>query len=89
MDANFVQEACAGLGCPIKICRLPKSDKSGEGDLRESRLIEFRNEMNNNDITTLVQGHQLDDVAESFLWRISRGAGSREDEAFTASSTKI
>jgi len=75
LDANFVLEVCGELGCPIKICRLPKSDKSGEGDLRESRLTEFRNEMNNNGITTMVQGHQLDDVAESFLWRISRGAG--------------
>ena len=50
-----------------------KDHKLDENTLRTLRL-EFWNKLEKNEaITKIVQGHHLDDVAETLLWRIPRG----------------
>ena len=47
--------------------------KSDENTLREHRLAFWQNLNQKEGIRTIIQGHQLDDVAETLLWRFPRG----------------
>ena len=73
-DADFVQEVSSQIGCDFKLINLKCSCSTQEGKLREKRLKSIKDEMMHSGITHLIQGHQKDDIAESFLWRLSRGA---------------
>ena len=73
-NADFVQEVSIQIGCDFKLINLKCSSSTQEGKLREKRLKSIKDEMMHSGITHLIQGHQKDDIAESFLWRLSRGA---------------
>lgn len=78
-DAAFVREVCANLGVEF-VCerRVPaeSNDVNSEADLRRARLDFFAREMRSRKIRILVQGHHYDDVAETLLMRLTRGAGT-------------
>ncbi|MBE6400654.1 MAG: tRNA lysidine(34) synthetase TilS [Verrucomicrobia bacterium] len=77
-DAEFVREVCSALGIGF-ICekRVSESgEKLGETELRRARLDFFAREMRARNCKILVQGHQRDDIAETLLMRLTRGAGT-------------
>lgn len=74
-DAKFVEQLSVSLELEFSCLGIEEKNKLDEGTIREARLSALLSKLNSLSIKTLVQGHQLDDVAESFLWRISRGAG--------------
>ena len=73
-EASFVEKISKELGCEISILNCPKNLKVGEGDLRLARIGLIRQQLERLTLKHLVQGHQKNDLAEAFLWRLSRGA---------------
>ncbi len=73
-DASFVKEFCDKINCESSILSLQAPDDSNEGFLRDKRMQIIGLELERMGAKYLVQGHQKDDIAESFLWRLSRGA---------------
>tara|TARA_B100000886_G_scaffold115399_1_gene77641 strand:- start:1929 stop:3374 length:1446 start_codon:yes stop_codon:yes gene_type:complete len=73
-DASFVKEFCDKINCESSILSLQIPVDSNEGFLRDKRKQIIRLELERMGAKYLVQGHQKDDIAESFLWRLSRGS---------------
>lgn len=74
-DALFVEKIARVLNIEVVIGLAEKTDKIDEGTLREQRRSFYRAVMKEKSATLLIQGHNLDDVAETFLWRVARGVG--------------
>ncbi len=74
-DEAFVKNFCKQLKLTFSSDSNHNIEKSSEGDLRESRMYFFKSAMRRIDGQVLLQGHNLDDVAETFLWRIAMGGG--------------
>ena len=74
-DNEFVR----GIANLLKVNFHSKSNqcpiKTDEGTLREQRRDFFCDSMRKFNGRVLIQGHNLDDIAETFLWRIPRGVG--------------
>jgi len=81
-DAEFVRKICEELGVVFRVERREPCSvadvnlHASENALRQLRLDFFSREMRATDSQILIQGHQLDDVAESLLMRLTRGAGT-------------
>ena len=77
-DADFVRGVAASLGAECVVGRRVAAPGAGEGEasLRADRLAFFAREMRARGAEILVQGHQRDDVAETALMRLARGAGT-------------
>lgn len=84
-DAAFVRDVCAALGFEFVSERcdfygpngaIADSRNPSEGALRERRLEFFGRVAEKSGARILVQGHQRDDVAETLLMRLTRGAGT-------------
>ena len=76
-DAEFVRNVCRNLGIEFTCeCRTPEGNAHSEASLRAERLDFFAREMRSRNIKTLIQGHQKDDIAETLLMRLTRGAGT-------------
>lgn len=78
-DARFVGEICRRLDIGFACEKLPKKTAErarSENALRAARLNFFARAMRERGAKILVQGHQADDVAESLIMRICRGAGT-------------
>ncbi|MGN0834390.1 MAG: tRNA lysidine(34) synthetase TilS [Candidatus Spyradosoma sp.] len=78
-DARFVGEVCRALGVAFvgeKLAADAAARARSEGALRAARLDFFARAMRERGAKILVQGHQADDVAESLLMRVCRGAGT-------------
>tara|TARA_B100001093_G_scaffold255415_1_gene244303 strand:+ start:35 stop:1480 length:1446 start_codon:yes stop_codon:yes gene_type:complete len=73
-DASFVKEFCDKINCESSILSLQVPVDSNEGLLRDKRMQILRVKLERMGARFLIQGHQKDDIAESFLWRLSRGA---------------
>jgi tRNA(Ile)-lysidine synthase len=76
-DARFCARVCAGLGIRL-VARAWTGARPGasEADAREARLAFFSAAMRRHRLRALWLGHQLDDVAETFLMRLARGSGA-------------
>ena len=74
-DEEFVSELARLLELKQSIYR-PSSPrtKDDEGTLRDERLEPFMKFCKSSKTKLLIQGHNQDDVAETMIWRLARGA---------------
>lgn len=75
-DAEFVRMLAGGQGLPFYMGRGDNLLGASEAKLRAARLEFFHEKMEEADCRILLQGHQLNDVSETFLMRLSRGSGA-------------
>jgi tRNA(Ile)-lysidine synthase len=73
-DERFVVELAEKLELPHEVGQSVKASKEDEGSLREQRLGFFFKVCERRNASRLIQGHNQDDVAETILWRLSRGS---------------
>lgn len=73
-DESFVRLLASKLGLPCKV-GYPETSKCGpdEATLRKDRLSFYAKQGKQDGIMHIIQGHNLDDIAETLLWRIPRG----------------
>jgi tRNA(Ile)-lysidine synthase len=74
-DAGFVQRLCAHLGLPCFVGRRAAAGPATEAELRLARQAFFAEQRAALGIRAIATAHHLDDVAESMLMRLARGAG--------------
>ncbi|MEK9772372.1 MAG: tRNA lysidine(34) synthetase TilS [Opitutae bacterium] len=72
-DESFVSTMSRSLGLRCLIEKPSNHHKRDENTLRMLRLEFWKKLQQKEGINTIIQGHHLDDVAETFLWRIPRG----------------
>jgi tRNA(Ile)-lysidine synthase len=75
-DAEFVRMLAEWQGLPFYMGRGDNLLGANEAKLRAPRLEFFHGKMKETGCRILLQGHQLDDVSETLLMRLSRGSGS-------------
>ena len=73
-DEAFVHRLAEGLGVSFTSAR-GMGTTGDEASLREERLAFLSKVTNGHQTAIILQGHQRDDIAETFLWRLARGAG--------------
>ena len=74
-DAIFMERIAVDLGLGFELGSGETATKYDEGTLREERQTFYRKIINQKGAKVLIQGHNLDDIAETLLWRIPRGTG--------------
>jgi tRNA(Ile)-lysidine synthase len=73
-DEAFVQELSKKLNLRCVADKAhQKSNKADENSLRNLRMNFWKRLEQDEKITLIIQGHHLNDVAETLLWRIPRG----------------
>jgi len=74
-DENFVVKLAERLDLQCSTYRSAgPNPKVDEGTLREERLDSFMDFCKTSSTGLVVQGHNQDDVAETIIWRLSRGS---------------
>ena len=74
-DELFCRAVCEELDIPFHAVHAELSGKRDEDSCRRERFRCFRAVMEETGIRNLVLGHNQDDLAETFLMRLMRGAG--------------
>jgi len=75
-DEEFCREVCAQLGVTFSSARWANQpEHRGEAEARAARQAFFAREMTARGARVLWTGHQKDDIAETQLMRLARGAG--------------
>ena len=74
-DQNFVKNLTIELKLNFITKNARNTNKVDEGTLRDERRAFFLETLSQSNSAILIQGHNLDDVAETLLWRIPRGVG--------------
>ena len=75
-DEAFCRRVCEELRIPLHTERAELEGKSDENACREARFRCFRKVMDETGIRSLVLAHNRDDLAETFMMRLLRGAGT-------------
>ena len=74
-DEEFCRTVCRELDIPIICARAELNGRKDENACREERFRLFRQIMDAHGIRELVLAHNMDDLAETLLMRLMRGAG--------------
>ncbi|MFT3870366.1 MAG: tRNA lysidine(34) synthetase TilS [Nibricoccus sp.] len=75
-DEQFCREVCADLEIGFSSAKWPNPpEHPGEAEARAARQEFFAREMSAREARVLWTGHQKDDIAETQLMRLARGAG--------------
>jgi tRNA(Ile)-lysidine synthase len=77
MDARFVQELCENLGLRCEVRRLKVKGGNLQDEARRARYQIAEELVETNGLSAIATGHTADDVAETVLMNLSRGAGLR------------
>jgi tRNA(Ile)-lysidine synthase len=75
-DATFVQDLATQLNLPFHVDTGYGLRGKSEAELRSPRLNFFHRTMETYSARILLQGHQLGDIAETVLMRLSRGSST-------------
>ena len=75
-DEAFCRQVCEELQIPLHTERAELKGKHDENACREARFRCFREVMDKTGIRSLVLAHNRDDLAETFMMRLLRGAGT-------------
>ena len=75
-DEDFCRRICGELRIPFHAMQAELSGREDENACREARFRCFRDVMDKTGIRQLVLAHNRDDLAETFLMRLLRGAGT-------------
>ena len=76
-DEAFIQKMSLQLGLKfISESDQVAAQKTDENSLRNKRLQFWKKLNKKKQISIIIQGHQLDDIAETLLWRIPRGVST-------------
>jgi len=73
LDESFTQSIASKLNLAFISERSQGSPKTDEGSLRDQRLKFFEKITHAEGLKFIIQGHHLNDAAESLLWRMPRG----------------
>ena len=74
-DEAFVRELCEKIRLPLHVYRADLQGKRDENTAREARFRCFRECMAETGADYLALAHHADDLAETFMMRLIRGAG--------------
>ena len=77
MDAEFVRGLCGRLGIPCEVRRLKVEGGNLQDEGRRGRYRIAQELAEADDLSAIVTGHTADDVAETVLMNLARGAGMR------------
>lgn len=75
-DEAFCRNLCEELRIPLHVMRAELHGRNDENACRKERFRCFRDVMDATGIRKLVLAHNRDDLAETFLMRLLRGAGT-------------
>ena len=76
-DAEFVRELCARLGVPCEVRRLEVEGGNLQDEARRGRYRIAEELAEAGGLSAIATGHTADDVAETVLMNLARGAGLR------------
>jgi tRNA(Ile)-lysidine synthase len=76
-DAEFVRELCARLGVPCEVRRLEVEEGNLQDEARRGRYRIAEELAEAGGLSAIATGHTADDVAETVLMNLARGAGLR------------
>ncbi len=76
-DAAFVQSLCAGLGVACEVRRISLGGSNLQEEAREERYRLAEAYAQEHGLSAVATGHTADDVAETVLMNLARGAGLR------------
>lgn len=73
-DESYVASICLKLNLRLISKSAKNSERKDEASLRDLRIGFFNEVSHKNGMDIILQGHHLNDVAESLLWRVARGS---------------
>ncbi len=87
-DEAFVRELCETYHVPLHVFRVDLQGRKDENAAREARFRCFRECMADTEADCLVLAHHADDLAETFMMRLLRGAGPEGLGCMKAADTR-